>query len=535
MIFPFSRQIHDEMVGPRSTGCRICVGRRIRCDGARPHCRRCQLAGYQCVGYTPPIKFLPPVTPRGDVPADRTSSGAFLSKSTAQSAARRQRSSSAGSEIAVSRDGVLTLNMPGLNPMPELTLRPLIYTDDAYCVFFLDRYFCFANWNADLESNKIWFWRVLHSPSKYPVSNAACRALATSFFARAQRIDDLAHYTHELHGLALKRLAARVQNGIVNFDVLAANTLLLLYEVCSPTSRNAWIKHTKAMHSLWQRLGPEFFRHLPARSILMMNRYAIINTAIVARQRCFLGEKPWLNILSCDDREGELTIKLGDIAVQVPKVFEGIKALEHLPNPGHASSRAHELFGELLLHLQDLKSWWYQWSSEPKRLPVRVLMADSNEATLPAPPSSPVGQPLTFCNLETAGNWIRYHSHIILALRWMRRLLDLRIPGTVRTGRSEQHSSLKFSTRDSMTDFRIRDDEMQDHALAICEGLHFFTSPRYRHTGAIFIGLSVRAAYQTLPRNSPCSLWIESLTVFMSTHSGFEAPIHMLTGVEVND
>lgn len=523
------------MVGPRSTGCRTCVGRRIRCDGARPHCRRCQAAGYQCVGYTPPIKFMPPVTSRGDVPANRSNRGASPSRPTTHLEARRRRSSSAGSEIAVSRDGVLTLNMPGLNPLPELTLKPSNYTDDAYCIFFIDRYFCFANWNADLESNKIWFWKVLHSPSQYPISNAACRALAISFFARAQGIDDLSQYTHELHGLALKRLASQVQNHTVTFDVLAANTLLLLYEVCSPTSQNAWIKHTKAMRSLYQRLGPEYFKHLPARSILMMNRYAIINTAIVARERCFLGEEPWLNILRCDDKEGELTLKLGDIAVRVPKVFEGIKALEHLTDANQASLRAHGLFGQLLRHLQDLKTWWHQWSSDPKRLPMRVVMLDSNEAVLPVPPISPAGQPLTFSNLETAGGWIRYHSHIIMAMKWMRRLLKLRIPGTVLTEGSEQHPSLKFSTRGSPADFQICDDEMQNHAMAICEGLHFFGSPRYRHIGAVFMGLSVRAAYHTLPSGSPCSLWIETLTEFMSTHSGFEAPIHMLTGIEVND
>lgn len=477
------------------------------------------------------------MTPTGIVPADRRSPEASGSPSrpTPQLQTSRRRSSPAESEIAVAQDGVITLNMPGANPLPELTSRPSNYTDDAYCIFFIERYFCFASWNADLESNKIWFWNVLHSPSQYPISNAACRALATAFFARAQGLDGLAQHTRELHGLALKNLASQVQNGRMNFDILAANTLLLLYEVCSLTSRNAWIKHTKAMRSLYQGLGPEYFRYRPAKSILMMNRYAIINTAVVARERCFLGEGPWLNILSCENREGELKIKLGDITAQAPNVFEEIKGLEHLADRSHALSRAHELFGDLLRHLQELRTWWHQWSTDPRRLPMRSFMADSDEATLAAPPSSPEGQPLAFSNLETAGGWMRYHSHIVIALRWMRKLLKLRIPGTVLGGRSEQHPILKVSTRDKIDEFQVSEDEMQNHAVAICEGLHFFTSPRYRHTGAIFMGLSVRAAYQTLPRGSPCSLWIEKLTQFMASHSGFEAPIHMLTGIEVND
>lgn len=47
------------MVGvPRSSGCSLCVKRRIKCDEARPACGNCVKYGTQCPGYDRDIKFI---------------------------------------------------------------------------------------------------------------------------------------------------------------------------------------------------------------------------------------------------------------------------------------------------------------------------------------------------------------------------------------------------------------------------------------------------------------------------------------------
>lgn len=47
------------MVGvPRSTGCRLCVKRRVRCDEERPACHNCVRYGAECPGYTRALKFV---------------------------------------------------------------------------------------------------------------------------------------------------------------------------------------------------------------------------------------------------------------------------------------------------------------------------------------------------------------------------------------------------------------------------------------------------------------------------------------------
>ncbi|MBE3043817.1 Zn(II)2Cys6 transcription factor [Candidatus Bathyarchaeota archaeon] len=47
------------MVGvPRSTGCHLCVKRRVRCDEARPACGNCVRYGAECPGYARALKFV---------------------------------------------------------------------------------------------------------------------------------------------------------------------------------------------------------------------------------------------------------------------------------------------------------------------------------------------------------------------------------------------------------------------------------------------------------------------------------------------
>ena len=47
------------MVGvPRSSGCQLCVQRRVKCDGVRPACGNCTKYGAECPGYARELKFV---------------------------------------------------------------------------------------------------------------------------------------------------------------------------------------------------------------------------------------------------------------------------------------------------------------------------------------------------------------------------------------------------------------------------------------------------------------------------------------------
>lgn len=68
------------MVGvPRSTGCRLCVKRRVRCDETRPACRNCVRYGAECPGYVRALKF---VSEKHDIQRGPTARAASRRKST---------------------------------------------------------------------------------------------------------------------------------------------------------------------------------------------------------------------------------------------------------------------------------------------------------------------------------------------------------------------------------------------------------------------------------------------------------------------
>lgn len=318
----------------------------------------------------------------------------------------------------------------------------------------------------------------------------------------------------------------------VSFDVLSANALLGLYEACSCTSQNGWLSHIRAMRTLYQNVGPEFFRSRPARSLLMMCRFSIITEALISREKCFLTEEKWANLLTSDDREAALTVELGDIVIELPGMFQGVKQLERSSRFDGTGLQGREIFLKLLNHLAGLRKWWNRWCIDPRRMPERVPVT-KNTGDLMRPPPSCLEMTYRFCNLEAAAGWCRYHAHVSVALRWLQRLLDLRLPGTIPHETCYSHPDLLLAH--DGTGFEVSEDEIRSHALAVCDGLHFYTLPRYRHIGAVYMNLPAYIAWKSLPSGSPGSRWIEELMEFMATHSGFAMPGQLLRSIEVND
>lgn len=523
------------MVGPRSSGCRTCVRRRVRCDGTRPICAKCEKGGFQCTGIPSPTIFMPPLTVRSVRLGTETSSEVVA---THEKSASSIRSTTLRHDLVIGEQGDMSFSMPGLTLTPSLFSRPSEYSDDAYFIFFLDRYFCFDNWNDDFQGSKAWFWKALQSPSQLPISSLASRALTTAFFAQVHKIECLQEKAIHLHGLALKKMVSRMQDTQVSFDVIFANALLGLYEACSYTSRFAWQKHSRAMRTLYQSMGPEPFRKRPARSLLMMCRFSIIARSIASQEKCFLAEDKWSNILTSDDAEASLTVKLGDLVVHAPGIFESIKDLSKLCHDEirgkSVSLKGQGLFEKLLEHLQSLKQWWYEWTFDPRRMPERVSITavSSDDNTMPGAPPHP-SSVLHFCNLEAAAGWCRYHTHVILLLRWMQTLLSLRIPRTISSKTCTIYPEL-LPLRDN-TSLRVSEEDIHSHAVAVCDGLHCFSLPRYRHVGAVYMGLFARIAWQSFPSGSPYSVWIEQLMIFMAAHSGFSMPGIILRDIELKN
>jgi hypothetical protein len=380
-------------------------------------------------------------------------------------------------------------------------------------MFFLNKYFALGNWNDELEQNKGWIWRALQSPSQYPSSNAACQALVTAFFANATQTTDLHPEALRSHRNALNALHEAMQLEIT-FDVLCTVVLLGLYEACLLTMHGAWQKHAKALRHLCMIKGPDFFRERPARSLLMLIRHQLVVDAILSREKCFLEEPEWSGILASDDRDSEVALKLGDLVIHSPGILHDIVVLERKEDTDYGEIR--RLDQRLDRQLSGMRQWWPSWASDSGRVPVRLRSQEVDGQMAPPPPVN-VSQGKTilqFRNLVAASGYCLYHTHVILVMQWRRRLSKL---------------------NPALENLVVDDEHLIPHALAICEALHFYSLPQYRHIGAMYMNLPARVAWQALPAASSHRQWIEDLMEFMAERSGFNFPRTTLRHLEVNE
>ena len=248
----------------------------------------------------------------------------------------------------------------------------------------------------------------------------------------------------------------------------------------------------------------------------MLSRHQLISDSIISRERCFLENPAWSGILTSDDREASLTIKLGDLVLQQGGLFQDIKATEKTGERNLVLLES--LHRRLERQLDDLRQWWSAWSMDPGRLPVRLPDQKVEGQMEPPPPVQDGHRPtvLHFRNLEAAAGYCRYHAHVILAQRWINRLI-------AKNPIMDAHSKL------------IPEEESVLHAKAICEALHYYSLPQHRHIGAVYKGLPARVAWQALPEGCPHATWIEKLMEFVADNSGFTLSRYILRHIEVDD
>lgn len=487
------------MVGPRSTGCRRCVTRRIKCDEHRPSCHACNRLGFICPGYTRKLTFI----------AEAPASNGILTSSRAKFAGASTAKRKTHGDLQT-----VSFNMPGLYHS-AINKAPSAFTDDARCAFFLDKYFALGNWNEDHQYNKSWIWQSLQSPSKYPISHLACRSLILAFFTNTHHDPSLHHEVLRTYTESLQALKDAL-TGQVTWDLLSAVALLCLFEACFYTSLEAWMQHSAALRKIVQLQGPDYFRQRPQRSLLMLFRHHLINDSIITRKRSFLENPGWDHILVSEDNEASLTLKLGDLVLHMGGISEDIEALPS-QNTQNLSTCYQSLLDRLIDMLDSLRAWWNEWSSDPGRLPVRTI-ALAQQGMRPAPPmpDSNESTMLRFVNLEAAAGFCRYHAHVLLALHWLDRLSNVATELSLCKPRQTTYRSSNNSTA---------------HALVICEALLFYCLPHYRYIGAVYIGLPARVAWQELEPDSEHALWIGELMDYLADTGGFTISKGILRGM----
>ena len=234
------------MVGQRSTGCRKCVERKVKCDQTRPRCARCNRLGLLCPGYLPTVVFLDPATVPRRKPAKSTS--------------REDTPISESENLLVSHS---------------------LSRGSAEDAGFLQNFL--SDTPPRLWYTKSWIAGICRSPTDRTLETAL-RALITAHGAMKMQNDSLMIMSQHAYGDSLRSLSGvvvhpprdklnEVQNSILMLTICEfyqkclenhateANLKVLMGNSHSSTGKHpsTWLHHAGGIEQVMRRQGPEAY------------------------------------------------------------------------------------------------------------------------------------------------------------------------------------------------------------------------------------------------------------------------------------
>ena len=485
-------------MAPRSTGCRTCVRRRVKCDETRPNCERCQKAKLQCDGFREALIF---------VDETRQTYGRLgQSESTPATTTRTIRRSPPKQSDSVSEGALYR----------QFRLSAL--SDDLYFSYLLRKYIATGVEYKDYFVNKRWMVVCLTKPEEYPTAILALKCLATSFFGRKHREDSITQEGAAAYGPALLALRQTLQDPVRawSFDALAATTALGNYEYLMFTTRRGWIQHAQGVGKLMEMRGPECFKQWPERAILESNKVLLITQSLVARKRSFLEEEGWTSIRGPHEVDGkDFMSALYDIFAKLPGIAEVIQDLETSTVDLIQVTDDLEVTRIGLSNLlQELEDWYTKLTFSVG--PVALEMPVDPGSDISSDVQGPLFDTLfDFASLKMANAFANYCAIKIAALEWQQKLADLSWQ------RGADHEGM------------LQIPGVSVLALDICRYVEYLLQPAHAQVGAFYMILPARIAYYALPKWSREAQWLAVKLETVADTSGFEMARNILNNIPI--
>ena len=474
-------------MGLRSTGCRRCVGRRIKCDETRPSCRKCGIANLQCDGPPEPAGFV--------IETQHTMAMRSLSNIRCTSSGHSDH---------------------GSPPDPLIISSPSAFTEILYWNFFLET--LFANSGAkgsdpggDYEANKIWMTWSLSHQEQYPLSALALRCLSAGYFARIHHQDSTKKEAMKMYGKVLIALADQLKDPgkARSFDALAAVSVLNIYETVAFLSQKGWIHHCQGAAKLIELRGPGGFSKQRERSLFVLTRQYLLHEAMIAHKRTFLEQEEWLNV--CRQNGGtdlEMIQDLISLYIRLPGLAEDVTRLQQERKIDCSSPSAEYIQRTktaLLRLTHDLKAWHVQWEEEPRRLPTSSSRLLDDED----PNQSPFSTIFTYQSLDFAFANCQWNSVMIHTHKWRRLLCELETQSRGRNPDSQKNEANEIV-------------DVAEHAWNICLSIDYHLLPQHALQGSQYVLVAACTAYKVMPPGSRIAQWLTRVLETIASKHGFE-------------
>ncbi|GIJ88855.1 hypothetical protein Asppvi_007783 [Aspergillus pseudoviridinutans] len=382
--------------GRPSTGCYLCLKRKVRCDEALPECRNCVVYGRPCPGYRPDTIF-----------RDETQKVQRMVKKS-----RSDKSSSTGSgKTQATTPRPIEVSEQKCSPVSVRQIADSTWEERAIC-FFFDQYTC-----SDETGECISHLGFL--PSLYALCRDAgekeCSASSSSLrlavdatalvtLSNEIREPSLIVKARYLYGMALQRLrqALESRTQAVRDETFASVVLLSIFEDITGERNGLASSHTVGLESLMKLRGMSQFGHAQGRDLFNF-AYTHTHTEFLA-----LGDKPrfktdWIaGLLDSADPVHRLML----LASKVSQIFLESSSLQ-------ASAGAEDVC-RLVSYMEDAKAVDLELAAWSQGLPDTwlplIIYSQTHESLM------------TYQQISIAAIWNYYRAVRIILLKVILRL-----------------------------------------------------------------------------------------------------------------
>ncbi|KAH1620486.1 hypothetical protein KXX31_007687 [Aspergillus fumigatus] len=272
------------MVGvPRSTGCQICIKRRIKCDGLRPECSQCRKYGVQCPGYAKVRKFMD----EGPVIKKRYGQAADLVNEHEIEEIRRQGS------LARPPDSIDERIFPSLVAKSMTRQQPAVFRDFVLTAF--PRFFGLNKYRVHVP----WAVYVSDVLGTTPALDAAIFCITSVFMGRSNHDVALQSSSREMYSKALVSLGGMIKHDKImrSRESVSTSILLSLFEAYSQTREDSWAQHAAGAALLMSMRGAK--SHLTGfdRCLYLSFRSFLTAAAFIEGKPCFFEKPEWQSLI----------------------------------------------------------------------------------------------------------------------------------------------------------------------------------------------------------------------------------------------
>ncbi|BCS03205.1 Zn(II)2Cys6 transcription factor [Aspergillus luchuensis] len=346
MVFP----------GRLSTGCYVCRRRKVKCDGARPACRRCVTQGRQCTGYPDAFAFR-----EYKATKEPQAGKAAVRKRTKRTTDGEQPANGSTSPSAAvsDQDGtdtrLIPTKSPSTPPSPPAAITPCLEWQ-SLCYFFHQH--VLPTEKSPCEGHLAFLPELYQEKGNDPSLSHAILSVSYLSLFNTARVNELYVNARKHYGVALKSLTASLSNRETSTqdETFAAALFLSMFMDLSGERQGAVNPHIPGICSLMHLRGRPERSSKYARKLFGWAFTQIQIQAVANNQFAYACLPASINMAYNPD----YVLRSGIITSMISEFCQGaseFRRTEHNYPPTARARLLHSILGRAYFIMEQINIW----------------------------------------------------------------------------------------------------------------------------------------------------------------------------------